>query len=353
MSETKNDNLTAAEKLFLAVMKNSLKGELTSFDDSVAVQDVFDLLILATKQNVLPMVYEGIYRNAVFNELPDEDMQVFRNQVVGTVTGQMRRTSEFLTLYKHLEENGLRPLVVKGIICRDLYPDPDIRPSSDEDLYVPEDQFDACREVMEKEGLQITEYSAAAAEDSYEVSFISRNMLLIELHRGLFGKGDAYSGMNELFDGVFDEAVGVDVNGQEVYTMPPTKHMLFLILHAYKHFLSGGFGLRQVCDMSLFANAYGSEIDWDEVFASCGSVHGEVFALSLFEICIEYLGMDMEKACYKEEYRKKAQDPCDLLKDILDAGIYGSADMDRKHSSTMTIKAVEDNRSGEEIRNHN
>jgi len=350
MSETIKNELTEVQQMFLVVMKNALTGEQTQFDSDVTAQDAVSLLVLASKQNVLPMVYESVYRNEVFSELPASDAKFFKNQVFSIVMRQVRKTSEFLTLYKHFEENGLKPLVVKGIICRNLYPDPDSRPSGDEDLYVPEDLFEASQKVLEDEGMQVAKHISEVAEHLYEIPYYNnKGTLLIELHKGLFDEEDAYSGMNELFYGVFDEAVTVTVMGQEICTMPPTKHMLFLVLHAYKHFLSGGFGLRQVCDMAMFANAYGSEINWDQLFALCESVHGDVFARSLFEICIQYLGMDTERARYKEEYREKAQDPVDLLKDILDAGIFGGADIDRKHSSTMTIKAVGDDRSGENV----
>lgn len=353
MSETIKNELTKVQQLFLVAMKNALKGEQTQFDSDVTAQDAVHLLVLASKQNVLPMVYESVYRNEVFNEIPSGDAHFFKNQVFGIVMRQVRKTSEFLTLYKHFENNGLKPLVVKGIICRNLYPDPDSRPSGDEDLYVPEDLFETSQRVLEDEGLMVAEHISEVADHLYEIPYIKKKGTLhIELHKGLFDEDDAYSGMNELFYGVFDEAITVTVMGQEICTMPPTKHMLFLVLHAYKHFLSGGFGLRQVCDMAMFANAYGEEIDWIRLFTLCESVRGDVFARSLFEICIEYLGMDMEKACYKDEYRKKAQDPADLLKDILDAGIFGGADIDRKHSSTMTIKAVGDDRSGEDVKKH-
>lgn len=353
MSELNVDEFDKVQQLFLTVMHHALQGEQTQLDDSVTAEDISQLLVLAGNQNVLPMVFEGIYRNEVFGQLPPYDAQYFKNYVFNSVMHQVRKTSEFLALYKRFEENGIRPVVVKGIICRSLYPEPDNRPSGDEDIYVREEQFKACQEVLEKEGMHIVEQYADTAEESYEIPYINENgVLLIELHRGLFGEGDAYSGMNELFDGVFDETVTVNVMGQNICTMSPTRHMLFLILHAYKHFLSGGFGLRQVCDMAMFANAYGSEIDWKELFELCDAVNGDVFARSLFEICIDYLGMDIDKVCYREEYRKKAQNPVNLLKDMLEAGIYGSADMDRKHSSTITIKAVGDNRSGEDVKKH-
>lgn len=52
---------------------------------------------------------------------------------------QTMRTNEFLELNKKLHAAGVRPLVVKGIICRNLYPQPDYRRFGDEDVLVSAD----------------------------------------------------------------------------------------------------------------------------------------------------------------------------------------------------------------------
>lgn len=55
---------------------------------------------------------------------------------------QTMRTNEFLELNKKLQAAGVRPLVVKGIICRNLYPQPDYKQSGDGDVLVPAEQFE-------------------------------------------------------------------------------------------------------------------------------------------------------------------------------------------------------------------
>lgn len=60
---------------------------------------------------------------------------------------QVSRTALFLSDEKELAQLGVQPLVMKGIVCRNLYPKPDLRPSGDEDLLIPEKDFaavDAC-----------------------------------------------------------------------------------------------------------------------------------------------------------------------------------------------------------------
>ena len=70
---------------------------------------------------------------------------------------QAMQTNQFLRLYEHLRNAGVTPLVVKGIVCRSLYPNSDYRISSDEDLLIPSEQFEVCHKAMLDFGMQVAE----------------------------------------------------------------------------------------------------------------------------------------------------------------------------------------------------
>lgn len=44
-------------------------------------------------------------------------------------------------------------------------------------------------------------------------------------------------------------------------------HLIFLLLHAFKHFISSGVGVRQLCDIALWMRRFGAQIDWQRVCA--------------------------------------------------------------------------------------
>ncbi len=46
-------------------------------------------------------------------------------------------TQSLLTLTRALEQASVPALVIKCAVCRSLYPSPDLRPSSDEDILIP------------------------------------------------------------------------------------------------------------------------------------------------------------------------------------------------------------------------
>jgi hypothetical protein len=256
---------------------------------------------------------------------------------------QTIRTGEFLSLNRTLRAAGVKPLVIKGLICRQLYPKPDLRPSGDEDLLVSKEEFGPCCRVMADAGLE----PGTEGPEDYEVSFRKQGSpLYIELHKHLFPpQSDAYGDLNHFFADAFDRAVEVDVAGERVWTMAPTDHLFYLICHAFKHFLHSGFGIRQVGDIVLFAGRYGSEICWEQVFRNCEAIRAERFAAAIFRIGEKYLGIGSP-----EIFRAVDADEMPLLSDLLEGGLYGDASLSRKHSSNITLERVAAQKRGKRAR---
>lgn len=323
------------DRAFLSLLHAALRG---SAPQAELTDDEWQALFrLAAQQKLLPLVYEAAFR------LPDAaGRPVFAERkmpVMQQVMMQARRSSEFLALSRDLAGLGVRALVVKGIVCRALYARPDHRPSGDEDVLVAPEDFDACHAILLRFGLAP---DAGQDMDAYEVSYRKPGTgLHIELHRHLFPPdSEAYGEMDRFFDGVFDRAVTVPVPGGEVRTLAPTDHMLYLVCHAFKHFLHSGFGLRQVCDIVLFAEHYGGQISWAQVLCRCREIRADGFLRALLAIGKNHLGFDASAAGCPAELYENGPDEMPMLEDLLRAGVYGGADMSRKHSSTITLHAV-------------
>ncbi len=75
------------------------------------------------------------------------------------------------------------------------------------------------------------------------------------------------------------------------------------------------------------------------------------FAAALFAIGEKYLTFDPEKAHYPKVWQGICVDETDMLMDLLDSGIYGNANMSRKHSSNMTLDAVAADKNGKKAGN--
>ena len=328
-----NMTLTATEKHFLHIAKTAVSGgEFPA--ENVDWPAVF---ALAGQQKLLPIVFEAARKTPAAAENAALFAAV-KQQVIAQVLHQTMRASEFADLYQKLRAAGLHPVVVKGQLCSRLYPQTDHRISADDDLLIPDGEFMACHEQLLANGLRTgthTDELASADEVSYTKE---GSPLYIELHRHLFDSSeDAHDELNHFF---------ADLNPVEIdgfLAMPPHEHLLYLILHAYKHFVRSGIGLRQFCDIGLWARAYQAEIDWQRLHEQCESVHAATFAAAAFRIARNYLGIEFALPAPWDA----TIDVEPLLHDTLCGGVYGSNDYTRLHSSTVTLNAVKASRTGE------
>lgn len=328
-----NMTLTTTETQFLHIAKAAVSGG----DLPAEKVDWPAIFTLANQQKLLPILFEAARATPAAGENAAL-FAVTKQQVIGQVLNQTVRSAEFADLYRKLRSAGLHPIVVKGQLCSRLYPLKDHRISADDDLYIPDAEFMTCHEQLLVNGLT-TDTSADELPTADEVSYTKDGSpLYIELHRHLFDSAeDAHDELNHFFA----DLKPVETDG--FLAMPPHEHLLYLILHAYKHFVRSGIGLRQFCDIGLWARAYHVEIDWQRLHEQCESVHAATFAAAAFCIAGDYLGIEFDLPAPWDG----SIDVEPLLHDTLCGGVYGSNDLTRLHSSTVTLNAVKASRTGE------
>ena len=195
----------------------------------------------------------------------------------------------------------------------------------------------ACHEQLLANGLT-TDSPVDELATADEVSYTKNcSPLYLELHRHLFDSAeDAHDELNHFF---------TDINPVEMdgfLAMLPHEHLLYLLLHAYKHFVRSGIGARQFCDIGLWAREYHTKIDWQRLREQCESVHAATFAAAAFRIARDDLGIEFDLPAPWSD----AVDAEPLLHDTLCGGVYGSNDLTRLHSSTVTLNAVKSSRKG-------
>lgn len=339
--------MNVVSERMLEAMKCFLNGEKVLWKDGMEPAQWEELFRLSQHHQILPMVYDAVYSCPAFGTCPPQLVQMIKGQVIRQVMVQSRKTEEFLQLYRKLLEKELTPLVVKGLVCRNMYREPDYRASGDEDVLIPAEQFRDCADVFQENGMLPAEPDKNLDEEGEVPYYRAGGALHIELHKELFSsESEAYGNLNAFFSDVFERKIREEIGGVSVYTMCHTDHLLYLILHAFKHFLHSGFGIRQVCDIVIFADVYGEDIDWDFVLGRCREIHADVFAASLFDIGRKYMNFDPEKACYPASWSSLEADGGDLLEDLLDGGVFGDSSLSRKHSSNITLQAVSEDKKG-------
>ena len=302
--------------------------------DNFCAMDWTRLYSVAAIHKLGAVVYETL---RVLSEFCGDQMQLaaqWRKETMMQAASQCAKTQRLLRLTAALELAGIRYAVVKGALCRELYPQPDLRPSGDEDILIAPEDLSQCSAVLVQDGME------RIAEDDGTVThwFDRQTGLHVELHTALFAsKLPSDRLLNKFFSQQLHHTVHMPVSNGTVRTMEPVYHLLFLICHAIKHFISGGFGIRTLCDIVTFSERYQAQIDKNVLYDWLEKVNGRVFFDQVLAIGQTYLAMDLSGWTLSN-----AAHPDEMLQDILDAGVYGQSTMSRRHSGALVLRAAEE-----------
>lgn len=295
--------------------------------------DYSKLYELSNQHQISALIFNQIYS---FDDFPLEIKQIWKKDAIKINAFQTRKTMKILHLCKQFSKQNLKVLIVKGLICRSLYPQPDNRQSNDEDLYVQKEDFEAVKDILLKNNFTIVSKSNDVTTFIDPISGLS-----IELHTALFSlESKAYGNYQRYFDQAFDECIVHRIDGVDVYSLEYTQHLLFLILHFVKHFFHGGVGIRQVVDIVMYSEAYGDKVNWDRLYDILKDLNIYVLITSLFAMAHDRLEFDYTKIRVPEGIDKS--DYQDLFDDIMDAGIFGQSSSERIHSATITLNTISD-----------
>lgn len=330
-------NLT---NVFIDILRSAMTQTSYDREEGIGEKDWEIIYDISQKQQLAPMIYQQIFSNESFRQSDPQFQQFWKMDTLNQAGNQARKSMLFLTLFDKMQQNGLTPLVVKGIVCRNLYPNPDLRTSNDEDLYIPRDQFVKMDEFLQAEGFVREELikDKVYQEVPYQNPM---NGLYFELHMDLFSQeSGAYGHFNQLFEDAFDTYMEIEIQGSKILTLNPKQHFLYLVCHSLKHFLHSGFGIRQACDLLYFAKKYHNQFDWEEIRKIMREYHMDVFAMNVLDIGVCYLGFTWEELGLSKPSDIET-DCIPLLDDMLDGGIFGQNDMNRVHSANITLNAVE------------
>lgn len=319
--------MTREEVLFL----KSLTGAVT---EDISDCNVSAILKLASQHSILPLCYENI------SKAPGFDGEKYKNlhtKIFSIVFSQAKRTANFKKIYQTLLDEGIVPIVIKGIICRQLYGDLcDHRPSGDEDILIKKEDYFEVAKILEDNGYIAEErVTKETLEGVQEITFKGQNGLNIEIHLNIIGTENTLRRkMNKYFDNAFDKTIVMEIDGQRYYTLDYTEHYIYLFYHLFKHFSTAGVGVRQIVDMFRFAQIYSDKIKWDTVHEAVETINAHKLYGDVIEIGNKYMGFNMENK-YGTAFAER------LISDMFSAGAYGNGSLEQMGSKVKVMAAID------------
>lgn len=252
------------KELFLQLVRLGIGQDVSPMDCFNSPVNWASIQDLAEKQGLSAIVLDGIER------LPAE-MRPSKIELLQWIGEVLQSESVYAMQWKSayemallFENNYIRTYILKGFVVSECYPKPSHRVSADIDCYLlPEkSNFDAWslgNDLIQAKGFRVnTEFYK---NSSFEISGVN-----IENHQFLtpFRGNKRLAEFEKLLHFYMSRDKGEDVmDGTYLYRPPVLVTSLFLIEHAYSHFLHTGLTWRFVLDWMLFRKIHVSEIDWN------------------------------------------------------------------------------------------
>ena len=276
--------------------------------------DFTKLFLLSKRQGVAGIVYDAIGEKVDNKELKNK----WQLSYFATMQKGMIFEKEFTEIIKKINENNIKVVTYKGSIIKHLYPNPYLRLMGDIDFGFDIKDADIIVKFMEELDYQV--------EKDYfnHRNFSKKPYVNIEFH------GSLHEDELELDDRYYDNFLTEAVHfNDDVLTLNPTMHFMYLITHLYQHMVNGGIGIRSYLDLYLFMNQNHHEINYEVVeneFKKMG-LH------KFYDVTIKFINKafkgqdDLSNELY-EEY----------LEYIFSGGIYGEIDKAKIDERMMIAK---------------
>lgn len=284
---------------------------------------------MAENQGLLGVVLDGIQKVADGADGADSaDMIPYRKRLewLGKVMleeecyAQQRKASiEMASLFA---SNGIRTYVLKGMVVSECYPNPRHRVSSDVDCFLLPDAGDS--DVWEKGNQLMDEAGYKVGRGFYKNSTFHLSGLTVENHRFLvpFRGNNRLKNLERWLQAQFKNGLkGLSssrIEGTELWRPPVMVSALFLIEHAYSHFLHEGLTWRHVLDWMMFSRKHEKEIDWYALDAMIDEFGFRRFYESYYRLG-KYLIGEIQDSSLTVQDRRMLDDvwaPLDLQEDL-------------------------------------
>jgi len=166
------------------------------------------------------------------------------------ISESVRRTacfdSERSSILRELEEAGIWYLPLKGCVLKDCYPKIGMRQMADNDILYDVSRSEDLRNIMERLGFSTDNNYGRGVHDHY----FKPPVCNFEMHRMLFGVGHD----QQLVDYYHDvkKRLLPDEGRNYGYHFSDEDFYIYMIAHEYKHYSSGGTGLRSLLDTWVY-----------------------------------------------------------------------------------------------------
>ncbi len=258
------------EKQFVEILSKSIRNDrnIESYEDV----NWSNLINLAGEHKVEGIIYPSIERNSLKFNIDNRILEELKTFSFYTSISEVRKISYLESIFKEFEKNNIQIIALKGLILRNLYPQPEQRSMYDVDLLAHEDDIEKVTDLLKAMEYDVEEKSKNS------IRFVHRLYPIIEIHWIL--EDDKV-----LDNSIWNRVINDECFDYEVNTLGYEDFLLYLFNNIVNNIVNNGLLLRQLTDIVLFVEANGDKIDWTSFKFKIKKQEIEKFVLIIFSLC--------------------------------------------------------------------
>lgn len=255
--------MTAIEKNkhdFLTLVRLGIGQDVEVFPTNINWDTIKDL---SYKQGLVAVVIDGVERLPIEARPCKEELLQWIGEVMLDETKYEKQKKTAVEMTTLFHSNHIKTFVLKGFVISECYPNPNHRVSMDMDCFLlPEKrEFNAWKRgntIIKSNGFDVE-------EDFYKHSKFSLPGLIVENHQFMtaFRCNKRLKKMEAILqDMLKNEKNDGYLFNSKLLRPPIMVSALFIVEHAYTHFLNEGVSWRHILDWMLFQKKHKLHIDW-------------------------------------------------------------------------------------------
>ncbi len=172
-------------------------------------------------------------------------MQAFKTAKQNAIRKNLLLDTERQKLILFMEQNGIRHVPLKGIILKDMYPKIGLRQMSDNDILFDKKYRRVIRDRFREQGYTVKSYGS----DTHDV-YVKDPIYNYEMHTALC-KCTRRSPWYSFCKNIGGRLVR-DSDGGFGYHFTDEDFYIYFFIHGFRHFESGGIGIRFLTDIYVY-----------------------------------------------------------------------------------------------------
>ncbi|MBO5375054.1 MAG: nucleotidyltransferase family protein [Clostridia bacterium] len=270
--------MSTESRYFLSLVRSALCDEAP--ENAPQGVNFNTILKLSYYHNLIELVSYAIPK--VVPCVPEEIASSFDRLKRAGIAREVNQDIELELLLTKFREAKIDIMLLKGTIIKHLYRLPDMRSMCDLDMLIKYEDLDKIDALMRELGY------IERVDSDHDVSYRKPPYLNIELHYSIT-QADFGKRAHEYFKDAWSLAKLRE--GEEcVYEQSREDFYVHHIDHMSKHYATGGCGVRPFCDIYIYLEKYGKELDWSYINATLEKIGLYKFGEHMKSLAYKWFG---------------------------------------------------------------